>query len=317
MVGKMIKHLGFLNDELRFNRNIFSENLTYKVIKYILTILLFLLWGLGGYAQSARLPYTFNQIKIGNNSLENRVNCMLKDRNGYLWLGTSSGLKRYDSQFTITLKKKTNDENSLVDNNIESLCEDNQGRIWVGTTEGICYFDKKKNHFVRFKELNKPDYACLNIICDSRGDIWFTIRDKGLYHFNTKTNQLRNFSHYEKIGKKISLNRIFKYGLKEDPYKKGLWIACGNGLNYLDFKSQNIYNQEFNPKNIPIYNLTNISAFTTDGKYFVFSENDSKEIVWYDSQLQKKIKTFKPVLSTPSQFSGIYQLFLTYTEIFG
>ncbi len=279
-----------------------------NIVKFFLT-LFFAPWGLGGFAQSARLPYTFDQIKVGNSTLENQVNCLLKDRNGYLWIGTSSGLKRYDSEFTITLKKKTNDENSLVNNNVETLCEDNQGRIWVGTTEGICYFDKKKNHFVRLKELNKPDFACLNIICDSKGDIWFTIRDKGLYHFDIKTNKLRNFSHYDKIGKKISLNRVHKHGLIEDPSKKGIWIACGNGLNFLEFFSQNIYNQGFNPKNIPVLNLTSVTAFTVQNHYFVFSDNASKEIIWYDFESQKKVKSYTPIPNSAPQYGGVHKLF--------
>jgi sensor histidine kinase YesM len=276
-------------------------------IKFLLVIS-FPHWGLGGcFAQ--RLPYTFDQMKVGNSTLENQVNCLLKDRNGYLWIGTASGLKRYDSEFTITLKKKTNDEHSLVNNNVETLCEDNQGRIWVGTTTGICYFDKKKNHFVRFKELNKPDFACLNIICDSKGDIWFTIRDKGLYHFDIKTKRLRNFSHYDKVGKKISLNRVYRHGLIEDPSKKGIWIACSNGLNFFDFNSQNIYNQEFNPKNISILNLNFVSAFTIQNNYFVFSDNASKEIIWYDLESQKKVKSFKPISNSAAQFTGVYKLF--------
>jgi len=312
MAGEMTKYLRITSGSpqryyLRINRNIFSLNSNSIAVQYILIILLTLFCEIEGFAQ--RLPYTFDQMKVGSSTLENQVNCLLKDRNGYLWIGTASGLKRYDSEFTTTLKKKTNDEHSLVNNNVESLCEDNQGRIWVGTTEGICYFDKKKNHFVRFKELNKPDFACHNIISDSKGDIWFTIRDKGLFHFDIKTNRLRNFSHYEKIGKKITLNRFQKHGLMEDPSKKGIWIMCMNGLNFFDFTSQNIYNREFNPKNISIFNIIGISTFTTDGKYLVFAENSSKEIVWYDLQLQKKIKTFKPALSSPNQLYGVFQLF--------
>ncbi|MBK6979892.1 MAG: hypothetical protein IPH28_24665 [Cytophagaceae bacterium] len=166
-----------------------------------------------------RLPYTFDHLKVSDNSIENIIKCMLKDRNGYLWLGTASGLKRYDSGFTTTFKHNSKDDNSLVHNSIESLCEDKQGRIWVGTTEGICFFDKKKNAFFTFKELNKTDYACLNIICDSRGNIWFSIRDKGLYKFDTKTNKLYNFSIESSQTKKLSSNRVFRKGLVEDPNK--------------------------------------------------------------------------------------------------
>ncbi|MBL0326993.1 MAG: histidine kinase [Cytophagaceae bacterium] len=256
-----------------------------------------------------RLPYTFDHLKVSDNSIENIIKCMLKDRNGYLWLGTASGLKRYDSGFTTTFKHNSKDDNSLVHNSIESLCEDKQGRIWVGTTEGICFFDKKKNAFFTFKELNKTDYACLNIICDSRGNIWFSIRDKGLYKFDTKTNKLYNFSIESSQTKKLSSNRVFRKGLVEDPNKNGLWISCNEALNFLDYSSQKIYNKSFNPKKADVFNLTNISALTTNENNLVFTDNHNQEIVWYNTRLQKNVRTFGLNPNPNISFSGVYQLF--------
>lgn len=243
---------------------------------------------------SQRLPFTFSQIKISDNSLENRVFCMLKDQSSYLWLGTASGLKRYDSELTITLKHKINDPNSLVNNNVTALCEDKQGRIWVGTNEGICYFNKQKNHFITIKELNKPDYVCLNIICDSRGDIWFSIRDRGLFKFDCRTGQLQNFMHNEAKHGTISSNRIVQNGLVEDPNKKGLWLICNNdfGLNYLDFSSQQVFNRGFNPDNTPIFEAHSPRALCINQDKIVFADNTAGEIVWYDTQNRKTVKRF-------------------------
>lgn len=278
-----------------------------KNLRKLFFLHLFSLLGIGSFAQ--RLPYTFDQLKVSNNSLENTVSCMLKDQNGYLWLGTASGLKRYDSGYSTIFKQKKNDDNSLIHNFVEALCEDKQGRIWVGTTEGICYFDKKKNHFVQFKELNKPDYACLNIMCDSRGDIWFSIRDKGLYRFDTKTNQLHNFSHEGPNPQRLTSNRVFRKGLIEDPHKNGIWISCSETFNFFDFATQNIYNQEFNPKKIEILNLPTIAALTINENKLVFVDNTTQEIIWYDTKLQKKTKVFSLTTNKNISLLGAYQLF--------
>jgi ligand-binding sensor domain-containing protein/sensor histidine kinase YesM len=261
------------------------------------------------YAQSLRLPYTFDQIKIGANSLENRILCMLKDRNGYLWLGTPSGLKRYDSSDIITLKSVKNDNKTLVNNFVEALCEDRQGRIWVGTTNGVCYFDKKKNSFYRFEELSKPDFACLNIICDSKGDVWFSIRDKGLYRFDAKTHKLINFSNDKNNSNSLTYNRITRSGLLEDPAKTGIWIACQNGMNFFDFATQKIYNQYYNPNNIPILTAENVSAFASNHDKFVYSNNTTKEICWYDFKSKKIIKKFEPKSTTSISFFDVYKIF--------
>lgn len=293
--------------EIKINKRLSGITIFRKLSLLFFIILVF--FSLKTYPQSPRLPFTFDQIKIANNSIQNNIQCMLKDRNGYLWLGTMGGLKRYDAELIVTLRHDPKDKHSLVHNGILSLCEDHQNRIWVGTTEGICYFDKKKNYFVRFDELSKPDYACLNIICDAKGNVWFTIRDRGLFRFDPKTNRLQNFHHNDTDLKSISSNRVFRYGLLEDPTKKGLWIATNKGLNYLDFSSQRIFSHSFNPNKIPILNTSIASALTFHQNKLVFGSTANNEVVWYDTHQNKIVKTFKPTLSTGEVLYDIFQLF--------
>jgi len=71
------------------------------------------------------------------------VECLLQDRHGYLWLGTSvekdtgTGLCRYDGAEFITY---TTDD-GLADNRVMSIYEDHQGRLWLGTPNGISCYD--------------------------------------------------------------------------------------------------------------------------------------------------------------------------------
>lgn len=276
-----------------FNMN--NEN--YRINRRLQSILILLLFvGFIPSTFAQRLPFAFNQIRISDNSLENRVFCMLKDKSGYLWLGTYSGLKRYDSELTITLKHQIKDEHSLVSNHVTALCEDRQGRIWVGTNEGVCYFDKQKNHFITIKELNKPDFVCFNILCDSRGDIWFSIRDHGLFKLDSRTNQLQNFRHEDSNPQTITSNRVLQNGLIEDPNKKGLWIISNNeySLSYLDFASQKIFNRGHNPDKIPVFEAQSPSALTINQNKIVFVDNATQEIIWYDTQSKKIVRRFKP-----------------------
>ncbi|MEZ4903593.1 MAG: two-component regulator propeller domain-containing protein [Spirosomataceae bacterium] len=243
-------------------------------------------------AQTARFPFTFTQMKMGESVLENMVVCMLKDSDGYFWLGTYRGLKRYDDELTMTHTYKPNDDKSLVCNHVLALCEDKMGRIWIGTRDGVCYFDKLKNEFTRLKELNKPDYACLNIMCDSKGAIWFSIRDRGLFRFDSKTNTLKNFRLNANISNKVNANRVLAHGLVEDPFRKGIWIASNRGLNYLDYESQRVYNQGYNPNNIPLLSRAIFSGITIQAGQLVYADDTKGEIVWYDTQLHKPTKTF-------------------------
>lgn len=258
---------------------------------------------------SQRLPYSFEQIRVDGSTLDNIIYCMLKDSRGYFWLGTANGLKRFDPNFIVSYTKEKNNKKSLVHNNIGTLCEDKQGRIWIGTTEGVCYFDRKTNLFTRIEEVSKPDFACRNIICDSRGDIWFSIRDGGLYKYDTKTNKLSNFRHQSNNPKSLSVNRILVNGLLEDPSGKGLWISCKDKLNYFDFATQTFYHSDNNPKNIPILTPTIKTALTFDQNLLVYSDNATGEICWYDTRFQKVVKTFRVIDSEGTNRTNFYKIF--------
>ena len=63
----------------------------------------------------------------------NSVQAIVQTRDGYIWLGTPSGLARFDGvRFTVT-------RGPLKVNNVQALLEDRQGRLWIGTYGGGLY----------------------------------------------------------------------------------------------------------------------------------------------------------------------------------
>ena len=66
---------------------------------------------------------------LGNPS----VNCLLQDRDGFLWIGTESGLYRYDgSRFW-----QFGQNEGLPNGFVRALALDRDGRLWVGTRDGM------------------------------------------------------------------------------------------------------------------------------------------------------------------------------------
>src|SRR5688572_14674902 len=52
---------------------------------------------------------------------------------GYLWIGTSDGLNRFDGYEFVVFRNDPLNANSLADNNITSLFVDKSGSLWIGT----------------------------------------------------------------------------------------------------------------------------------------------------------------------------------------
>src|SRR5512147_133426 len=65
---------------------------------------------------------------------QNAVLSVLQSRDGYLWLGTTAGLVRFDGvRFTVFDKTNTG---AIGHNQISALFEDRDGSLWIGTFGG-------------------------------------------------------------------------------------------------------------------------------------------------------------------------------------
>ena len=102
---------------------------------------------------------------IEDGLIDNRVNDLILDRNGNLWIATLGGLACFDGS---TFRTFTT-EDDLPSNRIRCLFEDRQGHLWLGTDGGIAHYDGQ--YFQTFKS---PHIGpVLQILEDHDGFFWF------------------------------------------------------------------------------------------------------------------------------------------------
>src|SRR3984885_1537006 len=77
--------------------------------------------------------YSFRDYVDGLGNLS--VNCLLQDRDGFLWIGTESGLYQYDGSRFWQFGEKEGLPSSFV----RALSLDRDGRLWVGTRDGLAF----------------------------------------------------------------------------------------------------------------------------------------------------------------------------------
>ncbi|MCP4215186.1 MAG: hypothetical protein GY765_11040 [bacterium] len=171
-----------------------------------------------------------------NGRLRQYVSCTLQDRENFIWIGTYSGLIRYDGYHFTWFKHDPEIHGSISNNRIMSIAEDLDGRLWIGTQDGLNRFDRDKEAFVPYR--HKPgDSRSLShndinkVLVDKQGTVWVATYGGGLNRFRKSTGTFKVYKHAP--GKKGSISHNIVNALHEDN-SGNLWVGTLQGLNLLD-----------------------------------------------------------------------------------
>ncbi|MDZ4752366.1 MAG: two-component regulator propeller domain-containing protein [Flavobacteriales bacterium] len=92
----------------------------------------------------------FRQYRESDGISNEQIRSLLFSSDGYLYVGTSEGLNRFDGTEFFVWRHDHQDQMSIAGNVISDLFEDTQGRIWIATLDGgICRFDPRNQSFKR------------------------------------------------------------------------------------------------------------------------------------------------------------------------
>lgn len=145
---------------------------------------------------------TYQNNPRNPNSLSyNELFCYLEDEDGTLWIGSKSGLNRFDPKTGI-FKRYFHDPknpNSLSNNFITCMLKDRKGRYWIGTEKGINLFDPVRDFFRSFT--HDPDNPTSlgithvnRLVEDASGTIWIgPTNNMWIERFNPDTNSVQRF----------------------------------------------------------------------------------------------------------------------------
>ncbi len=100
---------------------------------------------------------------------DNRILSLLQTRDGYLWIGTSKGLSRFDGLDFAVIDSETVPD--LVSEECTALAEDPRGGLWVGTTEGLVHLAAGDSQRFTTKD-GLTDNRIFALCCARNGDLW-------------------------------------------------------------------------------------------------------------------------------------------------
>ncbi|MFZ5552032.1 MAG: two-component regulator propeller domain-containing protein [Bacteroidota bacterium] len=165
-----------------------------KQLQNILFFVLAVMLPAFGFSQE----YKFKHIGKQQGLSQSRVNCILQDKNGFIWFGTDDGLNKYNGQRIEVYKNDSKNEKTISDNWINCLYEDDNGTLWIGTLEGgLNEYNRFTNEFRSYQFENKNENSISNnnvytIIRNDEKTLWIGT-DDGLNLFDIETKKFTRF----------------------------------------------------------------------------------------------------------------------------
>lgn len=201
-----------------------------------------------------------------SNTQIKQVRTLLRDKNGFIWIGGVNGLECYDAKTNLTrgiINKKLCP--NLTTWSVFAIENGSKNNLWIGLYNGIARVDLS-SHSTTFFDLTQKikNRSVMDILCVDQHSLWLGTEGNGLIRLKVSdalgitTDETSTFAKSE-LNKRVSASMV--YALQKD--KRGfVWLGTSEGLYKI--------NSQKNPmsiENVPLHleaANTYISSITDD-----------------------------------------------------
>jgi len=225
----------------------------------------------GGYAvtnQVKDIDYAFKLYNADNGLPTSDANCIFSDDKGYIWIGSYSGVVRYDGKsferkdnktglvngkiiyedskkrmwfgtndngvvvMKGSLEKHITYKDGLPSSSIRSIVEGRGDRIYIGTSSGVCFLDSKYKVHKLNNDMIKDEYI-MRLMRDHEGNVFGNTKTGKI--FSITNNTVTKFIDSKELGIE-NLSAI--YVDEKDP--NFFYYASDDGILYHGKFGQNV-----------------------------------------------------------------------------
>jgi len=224
-------------------------------------------------AQQSNLK--FEHISLDQGLSQSIVQVIHKDKKGFMWFGTQSGLNKYDGYKFTEYKYNPFDSTSISNNQILVIYEDNRGDLWIGTFGGgLNRFDREKEIFTHYRhDPDDPNSLGNDIVTliyeDSKDNLWVLTLENGADRLNRETGKFTRYRHKKNDPNSLSHN-VIRTGFEDQ--SGTIWIGTLAGLNR--------YNREKNNVTRYLPSKTAPNSLSYDEVTYIYESPSEPGILW-------------------------------------
>lgn len=272
-------------------------------------------------------PINIRSYTTKNGLSDNFVNSVVQDSSGYIWIGTNTGLNRFDGTNFKSFFHDQADSSSLPFNHINTVYIDQFNTLWLGSNYGkLASYNFANNNFTHY-QLSLPDtnkYADIHFFFEAPNKKLYAKTNQGYFLFHGKSfHKYDNDLHYDDsqtlrhswnfVCNKTIIHRVnglFEIdnsncsGTVEDAIHENMFRdkygnywggSFGNGL--IQIAPMNKYLFHYSEKNTPFF--TNDILKITEYKNQIWVASIKRGITAYDKHMKqtayinKSVKDFE------------------------
>lgn len=213
--------------------------------------------------------YSFIHHGVEEGLSQSVVNTIVQDDAGYLWVGSMSGLNRFDGKEFILFDQK----DSLAENWVSSSFKDSKGNLWFGHwAGGLSVFNWERQIITNFDFAQYSDFKSItSFVEDNEGNLYIGTDGNGLMYLDTKSNEVYTFN---KEGR-LSSNYILDLAMDAEDR---LWIATDRGITIKNNDEENTFEILDHTRGLKS-SLVNQIERLSDGRMAVGYYNDGISLI--------------------------------------
>ncbi len=231
---------------------------------------------------SMKAQFIFQNLRWQDGLSAKEIRCLYKDNDGYLWIGTSNGLNRFDGA-VVKQFKNTRYLNSLYINAIHPLSGNDS--LLIGTRQGMRIFNKRTGIFItdkRFAALNNEIISCIKH--DGYGALWIASA-AGVWIFDK--GKLYTPAEFMPAAKPVKKQSYTIAAFEWDQMRKGFWVGA-NTPYFIDCEKKLVYSKDYNPLHYPLLDSVMVYSIGLDSKNNLwFSCTNTGNLCFWDWKTNK------------------------------
>ena len=153
----------------------------------------------------------------------NEMTTIYQDRDGFIWVGTTNGLVRYDGYHVRLFQRDGSLVSGLTDNRITQMAEDSL-YLWVGTSAGLNLINRNTYQVSAFPE-ESLGKGYINSLCsDGENTVWVGTDNQVLVFRAPSLHPVDTITLASREGKRAVINKVLRDRTGR------LWICTRAGL---------------------------------------------------------------------------------------